>query len=225
VAQVTGRARSQNPEWNGFGQPGAAGLTDLMTSLAVIFVLLLVVVANVPRAADPPKLVNQPAGAALVRGSLKQAMQAGLALEPDPEDPQVLRVVIPERFLNFDFGRATLTPSADRFLAGAMPAFAVAVCGAPRPLIAAIVIEGHTDDLGGDALNLRLSQERSLQVLVRGLEAIQASVPSAYACFGQLTSASGRGRQDIIYDAEKRPNRGLSRRVIFKILLRPGAAA
>ena len=124
--------------------------------------------------------------------------------------------------LNFDFGQASLTPSADRFLAKVMPAFAVAVCGTPRPLIAGIVIEGHTDDLGGDALNLRLSQERSLRVLIRGLEVIQASVPSAYTCFGQLTSASGRGKQDIIYDTEQRPNRELSRRVIFKILLRPG---
>jgi len=221
---VTGPARLRSPEWNGFGQPGAAGLTDLMTSLAVIFVLLLVAFANAPHAAAPPKRMNEQVGAAQVRGSIQQAMQPGLTLEPDPQDPQVLRVVIPERFLNFDFGQATLTPSADQFLAEVMPAFAVAVCGAPRPLIAGIVIEGHTDDLGGDALNLRLSQERSLQVLVRGLDAIQTYVPSAYACFGQLTSASGRGKQDIIYDAEQRPNRGLSRRVIFKIFLRPGAA-
>jgi outer membrane protein OmpA-like peptidoglycan-associated protein len=195
-----------------------------MTSLAVIFVLLLVVFANAPHAADPPKRMNEQVDAEQVRASIQESMQPGLTLDPDPKDPQVLRVVIPERFLNFDFGKATLTPSADRFLAEVMPAFATAVCGSQHNLIAGIVIEGHTDDLGGDALNLRLSQERSLQVLVRGLEAIQASAPSAYSCFGQLTSASGRGKQDIIYDGAQQPNRMLSRRVIFKVLLRPGDA-
>ena len=54
--------------------------------------------------------------------------------------PQSLRVVIPERFLNFDFGKATLTTSADRFLGEVMPAFAAAVCGLTRALIAGIVI-------------------------------------------------------------------------------------
>jgi outer membrane protein OmpA-like peptidoglycan-associated protein len=192
-----------------------------MTSLAVIFVLLLVVFASGPRA-EPPRQVSERADIEQLRGSIRRAMEPGLALEPDPEDPQALRMVIPERLLNFDFGKATLTAAADRFLTEAMPAFAAAACGPSRALIAGIVIEGHTDDLGGDTLNLRLSQERSLQVLIRGLQAIQASAPSAYACFGQLASASGRGKQDIIYDGAQRPNRELSRRVVFKILIRPG---
>ena len=215
--------RSRGGEWHGSGQHIAAGLTDLMTSLAVIFVLLLVVFANAPRAADVPPPAPPPPGAEQVLPSVQQAMRPGLALEPDPQDAQVLRAVIPERFLNFDFGKATLTPAADQFVAEVMPAFAAGVCGLPPDLIAGIVIEGHTDDLGGDALNLRLSQERSLQVLVRGLEAIRASAPWAYHCFGRLASASGRGKQDILYDDDRRPNRELSRRVIFKILLRQGS--
>jgi len=202
----------------------SAGLADLMTSLAVIFVLLLVVFASAPRAADPPRGISAQADIEQLRGSIQRAMEPGLTLESDPEDPQALRVVIPERLLNFDFGKATLTAAADRFLTQAMPAFATAACGPSRVLIAGIVIEGHTDDLGGDALNLRLSQERSFQVLIRGLQAIQASAPSAHACFGQLASASGRGKQDIIYDGPQRPNRELSRRVVFKILIRPGGA-
>jgi outer membrane protein OmpA-like peptidoglycan-associated protein len=219
---MIGTSRARKADWKAAGQPMAAGLTDLMTSLAVIFVLLLVVLASAPRALAPPARPIERPPAEQVRGSLQRVIEPGLELDADPEDPQALRVVIPERLLNFDFGKATLTPSAQRFLRDAMPAFALAACGPIRTLIAGIVIEGHTDDLGGDALNLRLSQERSFQVLARGLQAIQTSAPGAYACFSQLASASGRGKQDIIYDGAQRPNRELSRRVVFKILLRPG---
>jgi len=80
---------------------------------------------------------------------------------------------------------------------------------------AAVLIEGHTDDLGGDALNLRLSQERSLHVLVRGLEVINATMPTYYDCFSRLASASGRGKQDLVYDETGEPNRERSRRADF----------
>ena len=86
-----------------------------------------------------------------------------------------------------------------------MPAYATAICGALRDRVAGVVIEGHTDDLGGDALNLRLSQERSFRVLVRGLETIRMAAPHAHACFSELASASGRGKQDLVYDEQRRP--------------------
>lgn len=198
------------------------GVTDLMTSLAVIFILLLVVFASVSRSAEPrPERPAADTATEPVRTALRHSSPAGLALEADPRDANVLRVVIPESRLNFEFGKSTLTPAADRFLAELMPAYAVELCGALRDRVAGIVIEGHTDDLGGDALNLRLSQERSFRVLVRGLEAIQTSVPTAYACFAELAAASGRGKQDLVYDDQQRLDRGSSRRVVFKILFRP----
>jgi outer membrane protein OmpA-like peptidoglycan-associated protein len=132
----------------------------------------------------------------------------------------VLRIIIPNSVLNFESGSSQLAPAADRFLAEMAPSYAALLCGELRELVAAIVIEGHTDDLGGDALNLRLSQERSLRVLVRGLEAIHEAVPAHYDCFSQLASASGRGKQDLVYDDDRQPDRELSRRVVLKILLR-----
>ena len=221
------------------GHPVTLGITDLMTSLAVIFVLLLVVFASVPRqpeakpeappaapaaapAAPPAAAPAAPRdGITEVREAFERLSPGGLVLEPDPRDPQALRVAIPESLLHFEFGKSALTPSADRFLASAMPAWALALCGGLRDRVAGVVIEGHTDDLGGDALNLRLSQERSFRVLVRGLEAIQAAAPDAHACFSELASASGRGKQDLVYDEQQRPDRELSRRVVLKILLRP----
>ena len=69
-------------------------------------------------------------------------------------------------------------------------------------------------------MKLRLGQERSLAVMVKGMEIIQTKEPSAYQCFQEITSATGRGRQDLIYDATAIVNREKSRRVIFKIRLR-----
>jgi outer membrane protein OmpA-like peptidoglycan-associated protein len=228
------------------------GFTDLMTSLAVIFVLLMVVFANAARppehhpqpvpveppavqlpvqpsiaaAAEPP--IDVPAAVGLspaerVQDVLLDSSADGVALEVDSHDPQVLRVIIPDTVLNFQSGSSELAPAADRFLAEMAPSYAALLCGELRDLVTAVVIEGHTDDLGGDALNLRLSQERSLRVLVRGLEAIHDAMPAHYDCFSRLASASGRGKQDLVYDESQQPDRELSRRVVLKILLRSSA--
>ena len=199
-----------------------------MTSLAVIFVLLLVVFASTPpppppaaATPAPPPTRGEPVDEQL-RALLERSSPRKLALVSDPRDPHVLRVVIPESLLNFESGKSALAPAADRFLAELMPAYATALCGPLRDRVAGVVIEGHTDDLGGDALNLRLSQERSFRVLVRGLEAINAAAPDVHACFSELASASGRGKQDLVYDDARRLDRELSRRVVFKILMRAG---
>lgn len=198
-----------------------SGIMDLMTSLAVIFVLLLVVFASAPRAATPAASPPVPFRPDPNRAALSELTRLGLVLESDPNDAHLLRLLVPDTLLNFEFGRSALTAPADLFLREIMPAYARAVCGPLRDQVAGIVIEGHTDDLGGDALNLRLSQERSFRVLVRGLEAIGDVSPEDHDCFAALASASGRGKQDLIYDGARRPDRESSRRVIFKILLRP----
>lgn len=201
------------------------GITDLMTSLAIIFVLLMVVFASAPGPTEGPEETPVNVERDQIRAALQRSSPTGLALESDPGDPQVLRVVIPESLLNFEFGKSALTPAADRLLAELMPSYAVALCGPLRDRVAGIVIEGHTDDRGGDALNLRLSQERSFRVLVRGLDAIRTSAPAVHGCFSELASASGRGKQDLVYDDDRQPDREQSRRVVFKILLRSVAAA
>lgn len=195
----------------------AFGITDLMTSLAIIFVLLLVVFANSSRMVEAHPERSQDQVKALLQTHFEPY---GLSLQADPQDPLVLRVIVPESLVNFEFGKSVLTPAADRFLSDVMPVYAATMCGPLRDRIAGVVIEGHTDDLGADALNLRLSQERSFRVLVRGLEILQATDSAASRCFQELASASGRGKQDLIYDGRRQPNRDLSRRVVFKIRLR-----
>ncbi len=207
------------------------GLMDLMTSLAIIFVLLLAA-SLAPQAAQdaptdtptpPQTTVSDPATplTSNVQTLLYEHFaQFGLSVDNDPHDPLLLRIVIPEDLLNFESGKSTLTIQADRFLTDMMPRYAVLVCGQLESHVDSVVIEGHTDDRGGDAMNLRLSQERSFRVMTKGLEAIERVEPTVSPCFQRLTSASGRGRQDLISHPTTGVDRDKSRRVIFKLRLR-----
>ena len=201
-----------------FASYTAIGITDLMTSLAMVFILLfLALITQTASEAQSELQENKEDVQAALRDHLRRL---GLSLDADPRDPLTLMIVVPENLLTFEFGKSTLSPQADQFLAEAMPFYAAAVCGPLRDKIDSLAIQGHTDDRGDDAYNLKLSQERSLAVMVKGLQVIQAHTPSAYQCFQEMTSASGRGRQDLIYESDHSVNREKSRRVIFKIRLR-----
>lgn len=203
------------------------GLMDLMTSLAIIFILLLAASLAPTADSDGPRAetATTPATANAVEPDVRHELRTqlqpfGLSVDADPHDPLLMHIVIPDDLLKFEFGQSTLTKSADRFLQDMMPRYATALCGSLRRHVDSVVIEGHTDDLGQDAVNLRLSQERSFRVMVKGLDVIERDAPSVAACFQRLTSASGRGRQDLVYDPATGVDRGKSRRVIFKIRLR-----
>lgn len=198
--------------------PNTAGIVDLMTSLAIIFILLFAALITQNSSEAQTRLQEHKENVQAALGD--HLAHVGLSLSSDPRDPLTLLIVIPENRLTFDFGQSTLTPQANRFLEEAMPFYAAALCGPLREKIDSLAIQGHTDDRGSDAYNLQLSQERSLAVMVKGLEAIKAREPSAYQCFQELTSASGRGRQELIYHPDHRVNSEESRRVIFKIRLR-----
>ena len=207
------------------------GVTDLMTSLAVIFILLFsAYVTKVSETESQPKVTVpvptvKPKAARTttdeIKGLLRDHFQRfDLSLDADPADPNVVRIVVPDALLNFEFGKGTLSSVADQFLADAMPTYAALLCGAMRDRIDSLVIEGHTDDRGSDIYNLKLSQERSLNVMVKGLEVLKDSAPWAYRCFHEKTSASGRGRQDLVLDQSRALDRDKSRRVVFKIRVR-----
>lgn len=198
--------------------PTTNGMIDLMTSLAMIFILLFAAFITQTSSEAQSELQEHKQD---VQTTLRDHLgRLGLSLDADPRDPLTLLIVVPENRLTFEFGKSTITPQADRFLEEAMPFYAAALCGLLRDKIDSLAIQGHTDDRGDDAYNLKLSQERSLAVMVKGLEVIEAHVPSVYQCFQEITSASGRGRQDLVYEADNRVNREKSRRVIFKIRLR-----
>ena len=194
------------------------GITDLMTSLAIVFILLFAAqITKTSSAAQSELQENKEDVQTALRDHIRRL---GLSLDADPRDPLALLIVVPENLLTFEFGKSALSPTADQFLLEALPFYIEALCGPLRDKIDSLAIEGHTDDQGSDSFNLKLSQERSLAVMVKGLEVIQSNTPLAYQCFHEITSATGRGRQDLIYDSPAGVNREKSRRVIFKIRLR-----
>ena len=66
-------------------------------------------------------------------------------------------------------------------------------------------------------LNLKLSQDRSMEVVKNALSVLQ-EMPNERGCFLEKLSASGRGEQDL----ERTPEE--SRRVIFKIRVKADKA-
>src|SRR4051812_2806890 len=142
-------------------QAFASTLTDLMTSLAVIFILLLVVFLK--QAHDQSKKAKEEVSSQL-DALLKQE---SLALRQDPEDPLTLSVKLGEDQLRFPVGSSSLTPKGSEFIGAFFKDFASKVCQPQlREKIDSIVIEGHTDQSGektpdGVRGNIALSQRRS----------------------------------------------------------------
>jgi outer membrane protein OmpA-like peptidoglycan-associated protein len=192
-----------------------SGVADLMTSLAVIFILLLVAsLAGIEdNDVDPVRNRTIP-----TNGTAKIELPHP---SPDADRPAVHTVTVPDTAITFEFGKSTLLPPAEAFLSEAMPSYASIACGTEGREVEAFVIEGYTDDLGDDIRNLRLSQERSFAVLAKSLEVIRDKLPWAYECFLHKATATGRGKQNLLRDSAGHTVREKSRRVIFKIYLRP----
>ncbi|MCM2278362.1 MAG: hypothetical protein NDJ89_09830 [Oligoflexia bacterium] len=205
------------------GGPGgtqafASTLTDLMTSLAIIFVLLLVVFLK--QAHDQAKKAKEEIHAQL--GTLLE--EKSLSLRQDPDDPLKLIVMVGESQLRFPLGSAALSTEGAAFVNGFFRNFANRVCSPElRPKIDSVVIEGHTDTSGektpgGVRKNILLSQKRSYSVLEQALSSVQGDA-AVYECLLKLTSANGRGsRMPIQVDGQYQAD--LSRRVEIKIQVR-----
>ena len=220
-------------------------LTDLMTSLAVIFVLLLVASHNnkqqqlairqqqltdtqVQFEASQRALDIAQRQTHTMRQNILSALQQtldvfsaqGVRADADPRDPLGLLVLIPEGLLEFAVNRDTIPAGGIEFLQHFAPKLVTTVCSeAYRDEISTIVIEGHTDSSGSDAINLPLSQARSMAVAQQSLGILQA-YPSLRPCFLSFLSASGRGSSEPIRDPVGKEDKARSRRVVFKIRVR-----
>jgi flagellar motor protein MotB len=196
----------------------SSSLTDLMTSLMVIFVLLLLVFISHTASKD----------AALTDVLLKRLQQDLIpqgfkeeSIRPDPRDRNAILVIVPGKLMNFETQKSDLQPEGRQFLQTHIPVFANVLCNAQfRPNIDSIVVEGHTDRQRygktpeeSQNNNLKLSQDRSMAVVKESLADL-AGDEVERGCFLEKLSATGRGEQD----PEKTDDE--SRRVIFRIRVR-----
>jgi flagellar motor protein MotB len=197
-----------------------SSMTDLMTSLMVIFILLLLVFVH--RTAG-----QGPAITKLLIERLRHDMQVvnEESIRPDGRDPNAILVIVPDRLMNFETGKSTLRPEGEQFLKTFIPEFAEVLCSDQfRASIESIVVEGHTDThpyAGRTAeesqnLNLKLSQDRSMEVVKNALSDL-TGMEAKRGCFLEKLSASGRGEQE----QEATPDE--SRRVILKIRVKAGS--
>ena len=190
----------------------ASSLTDLMTSLAVIFILLLVATLNNAR-----QEVEGAKSEVLARleEALREFSKQGVQVAPDPRDPLGLLVLVPEDLLRFKQNDPELPPQGVEFLKVFMPKLVGTACQPKlREGISSVVVEGHASSEGTEQRNLVLSQGRSMSVVQKGLEVLG---PDLHSCFLQFVSAAGRGSAETVRTAQGAEDRERSRRVIFKI--------
>src|SRR5580765_2948986 len=93
----------------------SSSMTDLMTSLAVIFILLLVATMNNKQQEVQQSRENI---LAKLRETLNQELveYKGLELKDDKDDPLSLIVVVPEGLLNFPVNKADIPDQGLVFL-------------------------------------------------------------------------------------------------------------
>jgi outer membrane protein OmpA-like peptidoglycan-associated protein len=189
-----------------------------MTSLAVIFILLLVAMLNTAR--------QQAEGTkSQVLSKLQEALEIfrkeGVQVRTDPKDPLGLLVVVPEGLLKFEQGKSQIPPAGGVFVKEFIPRFVTTACSVElKQGISSIVVEGHASSEGDEKLNLRLSQARSMSVVQDSLDVLDdptsGDPQDDHKCFVDFVSATGRGSAEPI-EVDGREDRSLSRRVVFKI--------
>jgi chemotaxis protein MotB len=202
----------------------SSSLTDLMTSLAVIFILLLVAKLN-SQATRTERSISYVAS----EFQEKKLFTSG---EKMRKDGNILVVAIPQELMSFkeaaaEQGGADLSAQGKRYLRSNIPRLASVLCRkGVRERIDTIVVEGHSDKKGfgmrdekaDEQENLKLSQQRSMAVVSEALNVLDRD----RGCFLELLSATGRGdahplNTHDLYSPE-------NRRVELRIRIRPDMA-
>ena len=193
--------------------------TDLMTSLAVIFILLLCASLN---NAQQEGQTTRNSVLAEVQRELKEFVSGGIEVKSDPKDPLGLLILVPEDLLAFPLDRADISPNGELFLRSFIPKLSKIVCSQRFAKdINSIVVEGHTDSSGTAQHNWDLSQRRSMSVVRTSLGVLDMNdTEEEKMSFLRLLSASGRGSAELVTSAAGEENAALSRRVVFKIRVR-----
>ncbi len=190
-----------------------------MTSLAVIFILLLCASLNNAQEERQIDKEFRPCGDAV---GAQEFVSGGIEVKTDPLDPLGLLVLVPEDLLAFRLDRADISPAGDAFLRAFIPRLSAVVCS-PRFAneVNSIIVEGHTDSSGTARHNWDLSQKRSMSVVRASLDVLDdGGMREEKAVFLQLLSATGRGSAELVKDASGEEDRRMSRRVIFKLRFR-----
>lgn len=200
-----------------------SSLTDLMTSLMVIFILLLLVFIQRTGAKDTTEATR-------LLKELQKALTPGSVDNPTIQQQQNrILVIAPERLMSFESGKYALSENGKAFLKQKLPTIASTLYDDQfKDGIESIVVEGHCDrhvfagfpaDISRNK-NLELSQQRAMEVVKTALDDLSNTAQGEQEWFLKKLSASGRGQQEC--DEKQAPED--CRKVIFVIRVRASEA-
>jgi outer membrane protein OmpA-like peptidoglycan-associated protein len=206
------------------GEGFAYSMVDLMTSLAVIFVLLLIYFLDqISKREQIEKRETADNREQVMQHLQKElgALDTRIQVKSDDRDPLTLLVIVPEGLLGFQVGQDEIPPHGIDFLKSFAPRLAGVLC-APNlsGKVDSLIIEGHTDSSGPEEFNIPLSTRRATAVMIESREQLKKGIPGLEPCFLDLASASGRGPRGYIPNAQGTEDKEKSRRVELKVRVR-----
>ena len=179
-----------------------SSLTDLMTSLAVIFILLMVAMINNVGQAGKSDITK-------IQELLKNN-QIDCIIRAD--DPLACTITVSEDRLKFESGEFYINEAGGNYLKAEFPKIMKVLMEKDRKSnISGVFIDGYTDTDGDDNVNLKLSQDRSLSVGQYLLNNVFQTNEKYKNALLQWLYLNGRGEQN------PKETKDLSRRVEITI--------
>lgn len=198
--------------------PFALSTGDLMSSLLLVFVLLLLAtMLQVQKKSDSDEEITKRYNKVKTQLyiDLKEEFKDNLKVWNAEIDSVDLSVRFQEPSTLFDYNKAELKPMFITILNDFFPRYIRVITRAEyKENIEEIRIEGHTDSDGGYISNMELSQDRTRSVLGYCLSILNRE-DQEWAQF--RITANGLSFSRPILDSNNKENRELSRRVEFKI--------
>ena len=209
---------------SGKSNPFESSMTDLMISLALIFMLLLAsVMLQITHKNELEKKQSGKTRDELIKELSKELSRFKIETKRDDKDPLSLIIVVGEEHnnLKFDTDKYNLANNDKDFLKKIIPIIMNLLYSRYKTEIDAIRIEGYTDNDGQEDHNLTLSQNRALSVLMYSLSP-QVKLPSDIKRFVIKTvSINGRGdTPEYLIIQGGKINKNKSRRVEIKIKIK-----
>lgn len=191
-----------------------SSLTDLMTSLAVIFIMLMLALVNsIGRAgqSDISKVED------LLRDALI-SQQLECVNNKERGDPLSCTITLPYENLHFAQGHFEIDQLGKKYIENIFPALMKVLSRKDiAKSIDSVTVSGFTDPRGTDHENLWLSQQRSLAIGLHLLRDVFAGrlekKRSDRDLLLQWLFLTGRGEQDLIYKVDGGVDYSRSRRV------------
>ena len=134
-------------------------------------------------------------------------------------DPNTGDIVL-DSSVFFETGKSAIKEEGQELLNRFIPVYlSVLLQDKYADYLGEIIIEGHTDSSGSYQTNLKLSQDRALQVALYCLD-MPSLTRAQKTRLQQILTAKGRSYSDLVYDADGNEDPDASRRVEFKFSLK-----